>query len=39
VTQVLVDRETGKMKDDILSEKVLYAIIEMRIKMEMPPYS
>ncbi len=34
VTQLMTDPETGKMKDDILNEKVLSAIIEIKIRIE-----
>jgi hypothetical protein len=34
VTQLMVDPESGKMRDDILNEKVLSAIIEMKIGQE-----
>lgn len=34
VTQLMVDPESGKMRDDILNEKVLSAIIEMKIRQE-----
>ena len=37
VTQLMTDPETGKMKDDILNEKVLSAIIEMKIGIERIP--
>jgi len=37
VTQLMVDVETGKMKEDILNEKVLSAIIEMKTKLERIP--
>jgi hypothetical protein len=37
VTQLMVDTETGKMKDDVLNEKVLSAIIEMKIRLERIP--
>ena len=37
VTQLMVDTETGKMKDGILSEKVLSAIIEIKTSLERIP--
>ena len=37
VTQLMANPETGKMKDDILNEKVLSAIIEMKITLERIP--
>jgi hypothetical protein len=37
VTQLMVNAETGKMRDDILNEKVLSAIIEMKAKIERIP--
>ena len=37
VTFLIIDVKTGKMKDEILSEKVLSAIIECRAKMEQVP--
>jgi ferredoxin len=37
VTQLMVNRETGKMKDEVLNEKVLSAIIEMKTKLERIP--
>jgi ferredoxin len=37
VTQLMEDQETGKMKEDILDEKVLSAIIEMKIPQERIP--
>ena len=37
VTQLMVDTETGKMKDDILNEKVLSAIIEIKTNLEKIP--
>ena len=37
VTQLMANRETGKMKEDILNEKVLSAIIEMKTKLERIP--
>ncbi len=37
VTQLMVDLETGKMKDEILNEKVLSAIIEMKTRLERIP--
>lgn len=37
VTQLMADQETGKMKGDILDEKVLSAIIEMKIPLERIP--
>jgi hypothetical protein len=33
----MVNPESGKMRDDILNEKVLSAIIEMKIKLERIP--
>ena len=37
VTQLMVNPETGKMRDEILNEKVLSAIIEMKTKLERIP--
>lgn len=37
VTQLMVDVETGKMREDILNEKVLSAIIEMKTTLERIP--
>jgi NAD-dependent dihydropyrimidine dehydrogenase PreA subunit len=37
VTQLMANFETGKIKDDILNEKVLSAIIEMKITLERIP--
>ena len=37
VTQLMVDPETGKMKDDLLNEKILSAIIEIKTKLERIP--
>jgi hypothetical protein len=37
VTQSMVNPETGKMKDEVLNEKVLSAIIEMKTEMGMIP--
>jgi NAD-dependent dihydropyrimidine dehydrogenase PreA subunit len=37
VTQLMVDTETGKMKKEILNEKVLSAIIEMKTRLERIP--
>ena len=37
VTHLMVDQETGKMKDDVLNEKVLSAIIEIKTKLERIP--
>ena len=37
VTQLMVDAETGKMREDILNEKVLSAIIEMKTTLERIP--
>jgi ferredoxin len=37
VTQVMVDVETGKIKDEVLNEKVLSAIIEMRTTLQRIP--
>ena len=37
VTQLMVDPESGKMRDDILNEKVLSAIIEMKIRHREDP--
>ena len=37
VTQLMANPETGKIKDDILNEKVLSAIIEMKITLERIP--
>lgn len=37
VTQLMINTETGKMKEEILGEKVLSAIIELKIKQERIP--
>jgi len=37
VTQLMVDMETGKMKEEILNEKVMSAIIEIKINLERIP--
>jgi hypothetical protein len=37
VTQLIVDQKTGKMKEEILGEKVLSAIIEMKTPLEALP--
>jgi ferredoxin len=37
VTQLMLDQETGKMREDILNEKVLSAIIEMKTRLERIP--
>ncbi len=37
VTQLMVDQETGKMNEEILNEKVLSAIIEIKTKLERIP--
>ena len=37
VTQLMANPETGKIKDDVLNEKVLSAIIEMKITLERIP--
>jgi len=37
VTQLMVNKETGKMKDEILNEKVLSAIIEIKTELERIP--
>jgi len=37
VTQLMTNRETGKMKDEVLNEKVLSAIIEMKTELERIP--
>jgi ferredoxin len=37
VTQLMADRKTGKMKEEILGEKVLSAIIEMKVPLERIP--
>ncbi len=37
VTQLMVDTETGKMKEEILNEKVLSAIIEMKTELDRIP--
>ena len=37
VTQLMVDTETGRMKEEVLNEKVLSAIIEMKIRIERIP--
>ncbi len=37
VTQLMTDQKTGKMKDEILGEKVLSAIIEMKVPVNALP--
>jgi hypothetical protein len=37
VTQLIVDPETGKIKDEVLNEKVLSAIIEIKTTLERIP--
>ena len=37
VTQLMVDAKTGKIKDDVLNEKVLSAIIEIKTPLEKIP--
>jgi ferredoxin len=37
VTQLMVDTKTGKMKDEVLDEKVLSAIIEVKTRLEKIP--
>jgi ferredoxin len=37
VTQLMVNTQTGKIKDEVLNEKVLSAIIEMKTKLEKIP--
>ncbi|MBM4329662.1 MAG: 4Fe-4S ferredoxin [Deltaproteobacteria bacterium] len=37
VTHLMEDTRTGKMKDEILNEKVLSAIIEIKVKLERIP--
>jgi ferredoxin len=37
VTQLMADPKTGKMKEEVLGEKVLSAIIEMKIRQERIP--
>ncbi len=37
VTQLMADTDTGKMKGEILNEKVMSAIIEMKINLERIP--
>lgn len=37
VTQLMVDTRTGKMNDEVLDEKVLSAIIEVKTKLERIP--
>jgi ferredoxin len=37
VTQLMVDTETGKMKEEVLNEKALSAIIEMKTRLEKIP--
>ena len=37
VTQLMVDGETGKMKEEILNEKVMSAIIELKTSLERIP--
>jgi ferredoxin len=37
VTQLMTDRETGKIREDVLNERVLSAIIELKIRVERIP--
>jgi hypothetical protein len=37
VTQLMVNPETGKIKDEVLNEKVLSAIIEIKTRLERIP--
>ena len=37
VTQLMTDTETGKMDEEVLDEKVLSAIIEVKTRLEMIP--
>jgi hypothetical protein len=37
VTQLMIDPETGKMKEEVLNEKVLSAIIEIKTRLERIP--
>jgi hypothetical protein len=37
VTQLMTDTKTGKMKEEVLDEKILSAIIEIKTKLEMIP--
>jgi hypothetical protein len=37
VTQLMVDPETGKIKDEVLNEKVLSAIIEIKTTLDKIP--
>jgi ferredoxin len=37
VTQLMEDRGTGKMRDEVLNEKVLSAIIEIKVKLDRIP--
>jgi ferredoxin len=37
VTQLMVDTKTGKMRDEVLDEKILSAIIEIKTNIEMIP--
>jgi NAD-dependent dihydropyrimidine dehydrogenase PreA subunit len=37
VTQLMENKETGKVRDDVLNEKVLSAIIEMKTELERIP--
>ncbi len=37
ITSLMADKETGKFKDDVLQERCLSAIIELRTKMENLP--
>ncbi len=37
VTQLMVDMETGKMNEEVLNEKVMSAIIEIKITLERVP--
>jgi hypothetical protein len=37
VTQLMADTRTGKIKDEVLNEKVLSAIIEIKVKLERIP--
>jgi hypothetical protein len=37
VSQLMTDRKTGKMKEEVLDEKVMSAIIEMKTRLEKVP--
>jgi ferredoxin len=37
LTQLLVNTETGRIREDVLEEKVLSAIVEMKVRFEMIP--